>query len=340
MVIGCSILLVSIIARSGFYIIKKNNPYLFYESKSAQCSDGSDKAENCKSSDFTSDDIKNDISYIATSNPADYKKELVAKLKQKSDEYKKSCDSQKNSIIKFENNTKPLLTRLCDVDTGFLDKSNAVLSKLYQLFPKAVAGVNVFSVSKLEDRNAYGGFVPKQVNFGNLDITTVYSDISLSSKIFSKDNILKASKSYDYDLKQNFHPSGTDFTYVLAHEAIHDIEYLLVLKKVGVKDLLAETDINNMYKAFNVWSSYSVSAEIVKEAIKNVRTKYPTKATQSDEQLISDISGYASKKDDKDKIIYSETIAEATTDYLANGNKAKTLSLEIMPILIRELNNL
>jgi hypothetical protein len=283
-----------------------------------------------------------DIPAIATTDPTAYKQALTSELENKSTTLNQECQDPNAVKIDqlFQKTTQAIYVDLCSMDTGYLTSSLNIINKVYQEFPQAISGVNSFSILQL-DQGMYGGFQPKQLDTGS-SISTVYSDLSLSSLMFTTQNIDKPKKYYQQDLAQNFHPKNTDYTYVYAHEIGHDMEYLLTLKEIGVKDLLASTNPDDYYKFVELWNKYTVSGRIIKEAVANAQAKQVSlgQKPKTEEEMIEDISGYAAEKNDDGQTMYPETLAEAVSDYIANGNNSSELTLEIIPILNREMAKL
>ena len=286
----------------------------------------------------TGDNISN-IGSITSSDLTTYRSELISKINSINSSVNSNCNNQESVTMdnKFQNQTKALFTDLCSMEPTYLNNSLDVLDRLYKKFPNAIAGVNLFGIESMDD-NVYGGFQPKVINTGNDYIYTIAAGLNFNSKVFSGSNIESAKKYYERDLQLKYHPKNTDYAYIYAHEVTHDMEYLLVLNKVGVDDLLASDDINNQSDMIDIWNTYTVSKAIVKEAVANLSSKSSNLKTEA--QFIEEISGYAAAKDKNGQQIYAETLAEAVTDYLANGSNASQLTLEIIPILGREMSKL
>ncbi|MEI6850656.1 MAG: zinc-ribbon domain-containing protein [Candidatus Saccharibacteria bacterium] len=332
----------SLLVIIGFGIIFATSPYNFADAAALICSEKSDDTGSCGVITSVSTHNINEIGKINATEQVAYREELIEKLKQKSASINLECTDTKaaESSKSMQDKTQAYYVDLCAADSSYLNLSASVLLRLYEKFPQAISGVNSFLLAQL-DNGTYGGFQPKELDTGGA-FTSTYSDLTMSSLMFTTQNIEKAKNNYENDIKANFHPKNTDYSYVYAHEVGHSMEYMLALKEVGFKDLLATSDPNDYYKLVEIWNGYDISTKIVKEAVKNAQSKQTSggRKQQTESEMINDISGYAAEQDKNGKQLYPETLAEAVTDYLANGEKASELSLEIIPILSREMAKL
>ena len=71
----------------------------------------------------------------------------------------------------------------------------------------------------------------------------------------------------------------------------------------------------------------------------NNNLKQKNLPTKTEEELRQEISGYAASSKNG-TIMYAETFAEALVDYLSNGAKASSLSIEIYKIVQEDLKNI
>lgn len=132
--------------------------------------------------------------------------------------------------------------------------------------------------------------------------------------------------SYNRSVRNKFHPQGTTYKEILAHETGHILERALIEKY----ELAGNSNNAWAYlSAVNAWGHNTYSSKVITEAVKAAK-KTPGGKGKLTAQLISDVSGYATKN-------RSEALAECVADYRANGNNAKPLSVEVWKILKREL---
>lgn len=279
------------------------------------------------------------VEYISANDPTEYKSRLLKEYQDLSKSQLDKCKdmSSISSQTKLMNDSKASFVDLCNLNSDYLSKSLAMLDSVYLRYPRVVGKVNGFRLADLE-KNTYGGFGPQEGE-GNSYITTYYTTITFNNSLFAGNNLAIAKKSYERDLEEHFHPKNTSYYAVYTHETGHAIEFSLMLKKLGVEDLLAVNDSTLLDRFENMWTNYTISGPIVKEAVANVQKKESAtnKPVKSEEALIKEISGYADQKDKKGRTMYPETIAEAVSDYFTNGNNANALTLEIIPILDREM---
>jgi len=99
-----------------------------------------------------------------------------------------------------------------------------------------------------------------------------------------------------------------------AHEAGHVLELALIYQDRAITNKEA------------AWNNRAKAKEIIRDAADRLGSG------KSLDELRAEISDYAVKKDD------SETLAEAVGDYVANGNNAAPLSLEIIKLLKERLS--
>lgn len=126
-------------------------------------------------------------------------------------------------------------------------------------------------------------------------------------------NIEDLNFEYNKSVKSRFHVANTNLFDSGIHEASHAIESM-VIDKLGYSDELA----------IETWESSEIAAGLVSEAYRALNNP-DTKANE-----IGKISKYALTNE-------SETLAEAVTDYLVNGEKAAQLTLEIIKAVKRLL---
>ena len=119
---------------------------------------------------------------------------------------------------------------------------------------------------------------------------------------------------YNYDVANGFHPQGTTWKDIVSHEMGH----------VVVRGIINKTYATDAERA-KAWSNGTVARQIRKaaenEVIKNYKA-YGFEKKPTVGELRRGISKYATHNAD-------ETIAEAWSDYHANGNNSTPLSRAI-----------
>lgn len=134
-------------------------------------------------------------------------------------------------------------------------------------------------------------------------------------------------KSYEWDVKQGWHPENTTADSIFTHELGHRLDYLFTEKKFGASSLYAKWD----------YADQTTAKQLVQDAIKEVKNKYSYLNKSNMGFHMSTISGYAASKKNG-KYQYHETIAEAVADYSQNKENAKPLSKEIWKRLKKGLS--
>lgn len=150
------------------------------------------------------------------------------------------------------------------------------------------------------------------------------SNINLYAGWYTNLNAFK--KSYEHDIKEKFHPKG-DYRDVFVHEMAHRIEGALG-NKAGFSGVFPSgKDVGKGWGAIGgAMFGNSATADLIQTAIKNIKKTAYGKGKHNYE-LREAISGYCVRLTDKRK--WSETFAEALTDYNRNGAGANPLSIEI-----------
>lgn len=122
-----------------------------------------------------------------------------------------------------------------------------------------------------------------------------------------------------------FHPAGSNGDHVATHEAGHILERALIDKYV----LSQGSGYYTQLQASNDWNKSTYAGKVISEACRMAK-KTPAGKGMKNDALISNVSGYAIRN-------RSEAMAECVADYVANGQKAKPLSVAVWNILKREL---
>jgi len=121
----------------------------------------------------------------------------------------------------------------------------------------------------------------------------------------------------------SLHPQGTDYTSVISHELTHALERHLMQSQIK-----HDGSIVSYQKQIDALMG-KIPEDIVKQAASNLGDKW--------ENMAGHISHYAAIHNKNDNPNYSETMAEAVADYIANGKKSNKYSQEIVKVLKERL---
>ena len=147
--------------------------------------------------------------------------------------------------------------------------------------------------------------------------------IRLADYYFKSRNFLMSR--YANSEAQGFHPAGSNGDHVATHEAGHVLERALIDKYV----LSQGNGYLVRLQASDDWRKCTYAGKVVSEACRMAK-KTPEGKGKKNADLISGVSGYATRNK-------SETMAECVADYVANGQRAKPLSIAVWNVLKREL---
>ena len=193
-------------------------------------------------------------------------------------------------------------------DPRFLTESAENLDRLYTEFPQ---------LKELNAKIASSDFtqndrVIKQFKNAIALSDAKNADIWLNQSTFRQYATTK--QKYSDRVADGMYPKNTTVANTLIHELGHKLEYMIA-KQIGVPD----KDLNQHSTAF----------VIVNKAYEKMRGRY--KDMQS---ARNSISKYAGKNytilEHNDLPAYEETFAEAISDYISNGSKAKPFSKQIV----------
>lgn len=192
-----------------------------------------------------------------------------------------------------------------NLSTKVLVRASQVLDKLAQeLDPSVLRDMGIRITSMKLSKNTYG-----QTNLLN-------RQIGLNSQMFQSYDTVKANM--HQDVSRGFHPKGSQAADVLIHEIGHNFEFLIA-------DRQSKGNPFNLLAAFN-GQSYSMA--IVQAAYAELKKEQPN-LYKTEKQARRAISGYADSKTRQGHVHYSETLAEAVSDYGRNGQNANPLSIKI-----------
>jgi len=144
-------------------------------------------------------------------------------------------------------------------------------------------------------------------------------------------------RSYERDLRSNFHPQGTIPEDIMIHELMHALEFYLVTRNHNVQGNVIES-FELFFQIVDEFMSSKISEAITYEAIENINNRRISNGLEPKTpfDIKNDVAGYAAVTDETGRVIYAETFATALTDFFANGNNARELSIEMAQI-VREM---
>lgn len=139
-----------------------------------------------------------------------------------------------------------------------------------------------------------------------------YSHVNITDKIFDK-KLWKDSGSWYAGVFNTLHPKGTNNMSSISHELAHNIV-----------DRIARKEVKNSADFIQKYNS------IVKDTERTITDTAAKSIGSTHGGLVSHISGYANRD-------RGESIAEAVSDYVANGNNANKYSIAIVKELKKRL---
>jgi len=284
---------------------------------------------------------KKQIKFNKTSDPEDFEKQAEDILINTIKNDNEKCSSNEINNLEAEINkiSGALISNFCEIDIDYLKTTKERIKKIYEKYPKLYAKLIAFNYEDSEQKKAYAYFKVEKLG-KNSNFTSYYTAFVHNKLIYKNIEVVK--KYYERDLETSFHPKNTTYLDIVIHELGHSIEFAVGLKRADIENILVIEDINKFKDFLDIWNNYEVSEDITKEAIKNVNTKRLEEgiAEKTEIDLINDISEYAASKDNKNRQLYPEVIAEAFAEYFVNQENSSELTLELMPILEREVSKL
>ncbi len=343
LIISCALIVIVALVLVILIITSSKKSYVNSDDIDIYCSQNSD-SDICKS-----DDPKEkgefdplyfgDYDLTSSSSLDGFTTQVENVLKQKETDGNKFCNDKKyedlNSKLDKDLNLKYSYT--CGVDVTFMNNLNNRLQQFYKLNNIKENLVDSYLVGNRE-ANVYADFSTRVV--GQVDDYYAYiRRIYLNVNIFNDYD--RVSKTYNMDLKANFHPKNSIPEDVIVHETAHAFNYLIVLRQLN-GDVLAGDNIKDYTNVHSDFFSYTYAKKLVEEGTKIINDRLVSQglSPKTEEELRIEISGYANQKDDYGNVIYAETFAEAMVDYLANGDNASPLSIEIYKLVQEDLKEL
>ncbi|MCL2383965.1 MAG: serine protease [Oscillospiraceae bacterium] len=192
----------------------------------------------------------------------------------------------------------------------------------FTILDSAVSGIIVGE----ENPDAYASFSVVIIGYHNTFINTSSRIIFNSNKF---DDFERLSLIYDRCLRANFHPQGTIPEDIMIHELMHALDFYLILRHHNVSGHVID-DFALFARIANDFNNFLVSEAVTTQAIENINNRRIANglAPRAAFDLKNEVGGYAAMIENG-RTNYAETFATALTDYFANGDNARELSLEM-----------
>ena len=229
----------------------------------------------------------------------------------------------------------------CDMSIEESEKIKQVIDKMYHLFPNIKGALTNITITNTEKKSEYIARFQPMYQFVNVDKDinnynrVNKTQILLNSYYFLNKNML--TKNIEEVTGENWYVKDATWESTIAHEMGHYISFLTLLKKYSLEEITFVTKDN--YKLIdaivNEFNEGTYSKELVLEALNNYQNKYQVQIDE--ENFANSISLYAGFKNQKNEIVYDETIAEAIHDYYLHEDAICPESKEIIEILITRL---
>src|SRR5574344_1122031 len=265
--------------------------------------------------------ITNEIEHQSVSNLNEAKSLIISSGSKQS--WKCNFSIEKDQIInEFKNQNLILNLNLCDISIDETKKLLLTMNKFYNLFPYSKGYLTDITISNFDNNTISIAAFKPAVLFVNNQKSKVYrTEILLNSYYFLNDDFLK--NNINNYLKSNWFVKDANWESILIHELGHYLSYVYHLKQLGINNLIYINSEN-----MQDYERYIATAEYNYEILKVV-------LGENDYSKINAISEYAydSYKNGK----YDEVIAEAVHDYYLHGEKANSISLDIISIIRKGL---
>lgn len=225
----------------------------------------------------------------------------------------------------------------CDISYTEVKKIKDVIDKMYTLFPNIEGALTNITVSNAKEKSDYIAYFQPMFQFVNSkEDINLYNKVNktqilLNSYYFLNEDILN--RDADSYVGDTWYVNDATWESTIAHELGHYITFKLFLKSKNIDNIIF-ININNENIINDIMQEYdngSFASAIINEALINYNVK--NKTSLDINEFAKNISNYAAVKDDNDKIIADETIAEAIHDYYLHGDNCHKESYEIVSII-------
>lgn len=222
----------------------------------------------------------------------------------------------------------------CDLNYDEALKINNVIEEMYTLFPSLKGSLTNITIANADENNDYIAYFQPLYQFVNID-----ADINLYNKVNKTQILLNSyyflnetmtSKNLSTVVGDNWYVDDATWESTIAHELGHALSFKLLLQENGLDNITFVTPDNELQieSILNLVNSGDFSYNLLTESLNNYNQKYGT--SLNIDEFAKSISEYASVKDENDRIIADETIAEAIHDYYLHRESMKNTSAEII----------
>lgn len=237
--------------------------------------------------------------------------------------------------IEYELETKYDITSInfCDLSIEKVNKISQVIEKIYELFPNIKGSLTNITLTNSLSQGDYVAYFQPRYEFinSNQDISSYNkvnkTQILLNSYYFLND------KTNEIDLEKYVKDAYLEST--IAHELGHYITFKSLLKSYNLDSITLVTS-DNEEKINEVINGFDTFCDnVLNIALQRYNNKYNTNLDLNNFAL--NISKYAGIINENNKLIASETIAEAIHDYFLHGNNLEKESQEIVDVIKENL---
>lgn len=293
-----------------------------------------DEQDNINNSDNYSTVIDHTTKYI---NQNIYSRQFASSLIAK--ESLKQEDKCNNDLGDIEQQIKRVTDiygiNLCEISMDDANNLLVVLKKIYMNYPFLKGYVTNITIVNDGGVDSYiAAFKPTFTfatsNSENKFPFIIKVQVFLNSSYYLNDDYFKLV--IKNAVSSGHFPKDTTKYSLIAHEFGHVITYVLAINYYNSMNTLVVSfdDFSKYASTLREYSDSKFAKIIFDESYINYKGKY---GNISEENFISNISGYANSYDSNGNIMYNETIAEAFHDYYMHGDEAKKESLEIMNVI-------
>ena len=276
--------------------------------------------------------------FSITSSKQDFQDNVITILNEKLEEGNNYCNDNQYTEAnnKINNILKSNYSYLCGMDVTYLDNLIIRLNAFYKNNNLTDKIVDAYVVGR-GGRNEYANYTSQTIGASTM-YAAYLRRVHISSNMF--DDYDKLKKTYERDLQSGYHPVNSTPEDIIVHETAHALDFYISAKKNGIEELVID-DFSKYTELYNAWADQTYAKEVVQKAVTRVNNNLKQKnlPTKTEEELRQEISGYAASSKNG-TIMYAETFAEALVDYLSNGAKASSLSIEIYKIVQEDLKNI
>lgn len=237
--------------------------------------------------------------------------------------------------MEYDLETKYDITSInfCDLSEEKVSKISQVIEKIYELFPNIKGSLTNITLTNSLSQGDYVAYFQPRYEFinSNQDINSFNkvnkTQILLNSYYFLNDKI------NEIDLEKYVKDAYLEST--IAHELGHYITFKSLLNSYNLDSITFVTN-NNEAKINEVINSFDAYCDnVLNIALLRYNNKYNINLDLNSFAL--NISKYAGTKDENNKLIASETIAEAIHDYFLHESNLKKESQEIIEVIKENL---